>query len=128
MAAHRAERALMQSYYYALDLKDDAAAIAEYERWHRPGVIWPEIVASIRAAGIEEMEIFRTGNRLVMVVKMADGHVPSASRETDEADARTKEWEQLMDRYQQRLPWAPEGVKWVPMGRIFSLKEALAVL
>lgn len=116
----------MQRYYYALDLKDDAAAIAEYEHWHRPGVIWPEIVASIRAAGIEEMEIFRTGNRLVMAVKMADDHVPSASRETDDADARTKEWEQLMDRYQQRLPWAEAGQKWVPMKRIFSLKEALA--
>ena len=53
----------MQRYYYALDLKDDAAAIAEYERWHRPGVVWPEIISSIRASGIEEMEIFRTGNR-----------------------------------------------------------------
>ncbi|MFC3653495.1 L-rhamnose mutarotase [Dyella humi] len=116
----------MQRYYYALDLKDDAAAIAEYERWHRPGVIWPEIVASIRASGIEDMEIFRTGNRLVMVVQMADDHVPSAKRETEGADAKTKEWEQLMDRYQQRLPWAEAGQKWVPMGRIFSLKAALS--
>jgi L-rhamnose mutarotase len=124
---HDTERKLMQRYYYALDLKDDAAAIAEYERWHRPGVVWPEIVTSIRAAGIEEMEIFRTGNRLVMVVQMPDDHVPAAKRESDD-DARTKEWEELMDRYQQRLPWAPEGVKWVPMGRIFSLKEALAAL
>jgi L-rhamnose mutarotase len=115
----------MQRYYYALDLKDDAAAIAEYERWHRPGVIWPEIVSSIRAAGVEEMEIFRTGNRLVMVVKMADDYVPSAKREA-EAEAKTREWEQLMDRYQQRLPWAQAGQKWVPMGRIFSLQEALA--
>ncbi|GGA43023.1 L-rhamnose mutarotase [Dyella nitratireducens] len=119
----------MQRYYYALDLRDDAAAIAEYERWHRPGVIWPEIVTSIRAAGIEEMEIFRTGNRLVMAVKIADDHMPSARSESDaDADARTKEWEQLMDQYQQRLPWAEPGQKWVMMGRIFSLKEALKAL
>lgn len=117
----------MQRYYYALDLKDDAAAIAEYERWHRPGIIWPEIVTSIRVAGIEDMEIFRTGNRLVMVVKMADDYVPRAKRESD-TDAKTQEWEQLMDRYQQRLPWAEAGQKWVPMGRIFSLKESLAAL
>lgn len=114
----------MQRHYYALDLKDDAAAIAEYEHWHRPGVIWPEIVASISAAGIEDMEIFRTGNRLVMAVKMADDYVPSAKRE-DDPDAKTQAWEQLMDRYQQRLPWAQEGQKWVPKKRIFSLKEAL---
>jgi L-rhamnose mutarotase len=117
----------MQRYYYALDLKDDAAAITEYERWHRPGVIWPEIVASIRTSGIEDMEIFRTGNRLVMVVQMADDYDPSAKRATEGADAKTKEWEQLMDRYQQRLPWAAEQ-KWVPMARIFSLKEALAAV
>lgn len=117
----------MQRYYYALDLKDDVAAIAEYERWHRPGVVWPEIVTSIRAAGIEEMEIFRTGNRLVMVVKMADDHVPSAKREAD-GDEKTQAWEALMDRYQQRLPWAEAGQKWVPMGRIFSLQESLKAL
>jgi len=117
----------MQRYYYALDLKDDAAAIAEYERWHRPGIIWPEIVTSIRAAGIEDMEIFRTGNRLVMVVNMADDYVPTAKRESD-TDAKTQAWEQLMDRYQQRLPWAEAGQKWVPMGRIFSLKESLAAI
>ena len=116
----------MQRFYYALDLQNDAEAIAEYERWHQPGTIWPEIVASIRAAGIEEMEIFRTGNRLVMVVQMPDGHVPSAQREKN--DTKTQDWEALMDRYQQRLPWAEPGQKWVPMARIFSLKECLAEL
>lgn len=117
----------MQRHYYALDLKDDAAAIAEYEYWHRPGVVWPEIVTSIHAAGIEDMEIFRTGNRLVMVVKMADDFVPSAKREVGD-DEKTQAWEALMDRYQQRLPWAEAGQKWVLMGRIFSLQEALKAL
>lgn len=116
----------MQHFYYALDLQNDAEAIAEYERWHQPGAIWPEIVASIRAAGIEEMEIFRTGNRLVMVVHMPDGHVPSAQQEKNVT--KTQDWEALMDRYQQRLPWAEPGQKWVPMARIFSLKECLAGL
>lgn len=118
----------MQRLYYALDLKDDAEAIAEYERWHRPGTIWPEIVASIRAAGIEEMEIFRTGNRLVMAVQRVDQHEPSAQREEGAADAKTQAWEALMDRYQQRLPWAQPGQKWVPMAQIFSLTECLKVL
>ncbi|GLQ98905.1 L-rhamnose mutarotase [Dyella mobilis] len=110
----------MSRHYYALDLRDDAAAMAEYESWHQPGQVWPEIIASIRASGVEEMEIFRTGNRLVMVVQMAEGH--DASRE-DVESARTREWEALMDRYQQRLPWAEVGQKWVPMRRIFSLAE-----
>jgi L-rhamnose mutarotase len=112
----------MSRHYYALDLRDDAAAIAEYERWHRPGQVWPEIIAAIRASGVEEMEIFRTGNRLVMVVQMVQGH-DQATR-NDEVDARTQAWETLMDGYQQRLPWAEAGQKWVPMKCIFSLADA----
>lgn len=111
---------------YALDLRDDAVAIAEYENWHRPGVVWPEIVASIRAAGIEDMEIFRTGNRLVMVVQVPDGYDAASKQAADAADPRVQAWERLMDRYQQRLPWARPGEKWVPMRGIFSLTEAWA--
>ena len=44
---------------------------------------------------------------------------------TDAADLRVQEWERLMDGYQQRLPWAKPGEKWVAMRGIFSLKEAL---
>jgi L-rhamnose mutarotase len=111
----------MSRHYYALDLRDDAEAIAEYERWHQPGQVWPEIIASIRASGVEQMEIFRTGNRLVMVVQMAEGHDSSARAK--EADEKTQAWEALMDGYQQRLPWAEAGQKWVPMKRIFSLSS-----
>jgi L-rhamnose mutarotase len=114
----------MPRHYYALDLRDDEAAIAEYERLHRPGNVWPEITASIQVSGIEEMEIFRTGNRLVMVVQVPDSYDAPATRQTD--DPMSHAWEALMDRYQQRLPWAEMGQKWVPMTRIFSLTETLA--
>lgn len=117
----------MPRFYYALDLRDDAAAIAEYENWHRPDKVWPEIVASIRAAGIEDMEIFRTGNRLVMMMQVPDDYDAAGKQAADAADPRVQEWERLMDGYQQRLPWARPGEKWVPMRGIFSLSAALAV-
>ena len=51
-----------RTYYLALDLKDDAEAIAAYERHHREDRFWPEIGDSIREAGVRDMEIYRTGN------------------------------------------------------------------
>jgi L-rhamnose mutarotase len=35
-------------------------------------------------------------------------------------------WEALMAKFQQPLPFAEAGEKWVPMTRMFSLKEVLA--
>jgi len=106
---------------FALDLRDDAQAIAEYERWHRADTIWPEVVKSIRDAGIHDMRIYRTGNRLVMVMEAGLGYDAAAKAASDASDPRIQAWERLMDTFQKRLPWAAEGQKWVPMDEIFRL-------
>ena len=111
---------------YALDLKDDPALIAEYERWHEPGNVPREIVDSIRAAGIRDMDIFRAGNRLFMVMEVDEDFSPTAKAAADAANPSVQAWETLMDQFQQSLPFAKPGEKWVPMTRMFSLKEALA--
>jgi L-rhamnose mutarotase len=113
----------MPRHYFALDLRDDAEAIAEYERWHRAEFIWPEVVASIRAAGIEAMEIFRSGNRLLMVMDTGVDYDAAAKAAADAANERVQAWETLMATFQQPLPWAAPGQKWVPLTRIFSLAE-----
>ena len=113
--------------YYVLDLKDDPASIAEYERWHRPENVWPEIVDSIRAAGVHDLDIFRAGNRLVLVLDVADDYSAERKAASDAANPRVQEWETLMWKFQQALPFAKPGEKWVAMQPIFSLKDALAV-
>ncbi len=109
--------------YYALDLRDDPGLIAEYERLHRPENIWPEVVASIRNAGIRNLEIFRAGNRLVMVLDVPKDYSPDAKAAADAADPCVQAWETLMWRFQQALPFARSGEKWVPMARILSLRD-----
>ena len=103
----------------ALDLKDDPALIGEYCRLHQR--IWPEIATSIRSAGIVGMEIWRTGNRLTMVMETDERFDAAAKVIADAADPRVQEWEKLMWRFQQPLPWADPGQKWLPMERIFNL-------
>lgn len=111
--------------HYALDLHDDPALIAEYERWHRPENVWPEIVESIRAAGVRDLEIFRAGNRLVMTLDVPEDFSPAAKAAADAADPRVQAWETLMWKFQQPLPFAKPGEKWIPMTRVFSLRESL---
>ena|SRR6185437_12819050 len=111
---------------YALDLKDDPVLIAEYERWHEPGNVPREVVDSIGTAGIRDMEIFRAGNRLFMVMEADEDFSPDAKAAADAADPRVQAWETLMSKFQQPLPFAKAGEKWVPMTRMFSLRETSA--
>jgi L-rhamnose mutarotase len=102
-----------------LDLRDDPDLIAEYERHHES--VWPEIIRSIRDAGIEDMEIYRIGNRLFMVMEVSEDFSFEAKAAADRADPRVQEWEALMWKYQQPLPMARPGDKWLLMERIFKL-------
>lgn len=106
-------------YCLALDLKDDPALIAEYERYHEK--LWPEIEDSIRSAGIREMEIYRIGNRLFMIMETEETFSFEQKAAADAANPKVQEWETLMWRYQQALPLAKPGEKWLLMDRIFKL-------
>ncbi|HEX7914557.1 L-rhamnose mutarotase [Rudaea sp.] len=113
--------------HYALDLKDDPGLIAEYERWHRPENVWPEVVDSLREAGVRDLEIFRTGNRLVLVLDVGDDYSAVRKAARDAANSRVQEWEALMWKFQQALPFAKPGEKWIAMQPIFSLRESLKI-
>jgi len=104
-----------------LDLKDDPTLIAEYERHHKK--IWPEITRSIKDVGIEDLEIYRLGTRLFMIMDVNDSFSPEAKARSDAANPKVRQWEELMWRFQQPLPQAKPGEKWLPMKKIFSLKE-----
>jgi L-rhamnose mutarotase len=106
-------------YCLALDLQNDDAIIAEYEKWHQQ--VWPEIKTSIVDAGINQMEIYRTGNRLFMIMETLDTFSFERKALQDMNNPKVVEWEKLMWNYQKALPWAKEGEKWVLMKHIFAL-------
>ncbi|SHN77071.1 L-rhamnose mutarotase [Chitinophaga sp. CF418] len=109
----------MKRYCLALDLVNDPALIAEYEAYHRE--VWPEIKKSITDSGITNMEIYRIMDRLFMIMEVNDSFSFEAKGAADAANPKVQEWEQLMWKYQQALPVAKPGEKWLMMDRIFSL-------
>jgi L-rhamnose mutarotase len=106
-------------YCLALDLVDDAQLIAEYEKYHEK--IWPEIHDSITSGGITDMQIYRFGNRLFMIMETDATFSFDKKGAMDAANPKVQDWEQLMWKYQQAIPGAKPGEKWVLMNKIFSL-------
>ncbi len=67
------------------------------------------------------MEIFRTGNRMFMIMETDDNFTFEGKAAMDTANPKVQEWEQFVWKFQQALPWAKEGEKWVLMEKIFHL-------
>lgn len=109
----------MKRYCLALDLVADVELIAAYEQHHQQ--VWPEILKSIKDAGIVHMEIYRAGNRLFMIMEVSEEFSFEAKAAADAANPKVQEWEALMWQYQQAIPGAAPGEKWVLMDRIFAL-------
>ena len=111
----------MKRYYLALDLKDDPKLIEEYEAHHR--AVWPEILKSIRQSGIQKMEIYRVHNRLFMVMETTDDFSFEQKAKLDQDNAKVQEWEELMWNYQQAIPGAKAGEKWLVLDQIFDFSS-----
>jgi len=112
---------MSRRYCLTLDLKDDPNLIAEYKKYHEK--IWPEITASIRDSGIEDMEIYLLGKRMFMIMEVNESFSSTKKAEADRGNSKVQEWEQLMWKFQQALPEAKPGEKWLLMDRIFKLEH-----
>ena len=104
-----------------LDLKDDPKLIAEYKRYHEK--IWPEITQSIKDSGIEDLEIYRLGTRMFMIMEVNESFSFGKKAKADKRNLKVQEWEKLMWKFQQALPQAKRGEKWLRMERIFKLES-----
>ncbi|WP_242131389.1 L-rhamnose mutarotase [Aestuariivivens marinum] len=111
----------MKRYCLALDLKNDPKLISEYKTYHEN--VWPEITKSIKDSGIEDAEIYCVGNRLFMVLEVNDTFSFDKKEQMDANNPKVQEWETLMWNYQQALPMAKKGEKWLLMEKIYELDK-----
>ena len=110
-----------RQYCLTLNLKDDDALVREYEEYHKPGNVWPEVIDSIRAAGILDMQIYRSGLQLIMVMTVSDTFSFEGKALQDSLNPKVVEWERLMEKFQNKA----EGVdsKWQEVESIFQLSK-----
>ncbi|WP_207495763.1 L-rhamnose mutarotase [Aridibaculum aurantiacum] len=111
----------MMRYCFTLDLKDDPQLIKEYEEHHKH--VWPEVLSNITRSGIQQMQIYRLHTRLFMIMDVQDGFSFEYKSTLDKASSKVQEWEQLMWKYQEPLPLAKPGEKWMLMEKLFDLEE-----
>jgi L-rhamnose mutarotase len=107
----------------ALDLVDDEGMIAEYERWHRVGNTPAAVIQSIRDAGIRNMEIFRAGERLFMVMDVDDSYDAAAKARADADNPAVVDWVKRMVPFQRPVPAAGPDGTWIEMKRVFRLTD-----
>jgi L-rhamnose mutarotase len=106
---------------YLLDLINDAALIREYCQMHEPGSVWPAVIDHIHARGVQTMEIWQHGDRLFMVMDVADDYPRRAAAKATQQESNR--WEIYMSKFQRGLPGAAPQETWLPLRRIFVLAE-----
>ena len=106
-------------YCLALDLKDEPELIDAYDKYHQS--VWPEVVDSIKSSGIDQLEIYRIANRLFMIIEAGTDFSFQQKEILDAQNEIVQQWEKIMWTYQQLLPIAKPGEKWVLMQKICSI-------
>jgi L-rhamnose mutarotase len=110
----------MKKLAMMINLVNDASKIEQYKAYHRS--VWPEVEQCLKSAGIVTMDIYLLGRRLFMVVEADDafdlardfGRLP-------DLHPRYKEWQELMDTFQERVPEAKDQEHWAMMEPVYHL-------
>lgn len=110
----------MQRFVLTLKMRPDPALLAEYLQIHQ--AVWPEVLESIRAAGVTGMQIFRDGYRMVMIMETTDDFTMERKAAMDRGNPVVMRWEAAMAKYQQSEEGADASAKWLPMEMIFDLQ------
>ncbi len=113
----------VKRYVQQLDLHADDESIQLYRKLHSEQCHWKEIRDGIRAVGILEMEIYISGNRLVMVVDAPEQFDWQSAMERLATLPRQAEWEALVGRFQRCGQAVTSNEKWNMMERMFYLYD-----
>lgn len=107
----------MKRYCQTLTLVDDEQLIAKYVEAHAH--VWPEVIEGQRQVGILEMQIYRRGRSLFMVMDTVDDFDYARDMARLATLPRQAEWEAHVSQFQDCSVNARSDEKWQIMERIF---------
>ena len=116
-----------RQFCLTLDLRDDEELIREYEQYHKPGNTWPEVISSIQDSGILDMQIYRTGMQLIMVMTVEDSFSFEDKALRDSQNPKVMEWERLMTKFQCADADGGADSKWQELENIFDLSRHVSI-
>lgn len=107
----------MKRYCQCLTLVDDEELIKKYVIAHKN--VWPEIIEGQRAVGILDMQIYRNGRNLFMIMDTIDDFDFERDMARLATLPRQAEWEAYVAQFQGCSADARSDEKWQLMERIF---------
>lgn len=110
----------MQSFGMTLNLKDNPQAIETYKSYHQN--VWPEVESALKRIGVTSMKIFLIGCKLFMYLETVDEFNPERDFARYLADhARCRQWDELMQTFQEKVPEAGVDEWWALMEPVYEL-------
>ncbi len=107
----------MKSHRQTLTLVDDEKLIEQYVEAHAH--VWPEIIEGQRQVGILDMQIYRRGRSLFMIMDTVDDFDFTRDMARLATLPRQAEWEAYVSQFQGAKTDARSDEKWKIMERIF---------
>jgi L-rhamnose mutarotase len=109
----------MRTLMMTTELVSDSAVYRFYDSMHSATGVWPALEKANRAAGIEEVRIWRFDNRLAMLIRLpADTDPATTDSLYLSADTSVADWGRMMSNLQRALPGVDTAQKWVEMKTI----------
>lgn len=111
----------MKRFCQTLELRDDPELIEKYIEAHAH--VWPEVMQGQREVGILDMQIWRRGRSLFMIMDTVDGFDFERDMTRLATLPRQAEWEAYVSQFQGCDPAAPSSAKWQRMEKIFEMDK-----
>ena len=111
----------MKRYCQTLTLVENPEMIEKYVEAHAH--VWPEIIEGQREVGILDMQIYRKGRSLFMIMDVKDDFDFQRDMARLATLPRQAEWEAYVAQFQGCDPNAPSTAKWQLMEKIFGLEK-----